>query len=443
MKKLNSVLILFSFILVIAAAVLSSCAPASVVITYDANGGVFSNGTDELVLEKPNGAHLVEPVSPIKTGHFFVGWSTTVDGKNPWDFSENVLRVKTTLYAVWEAVEAKVTAAVGGEIDASTITLSVGVDKDSLSLSDIISVSKGASWTLSRDTLGNEVMNNKIAGGLTTGENTFYLTVTAKDSVASATYTLKIVRESSVSVTLNPLEGTLSDTESSIPYNSSYTLPVPVREGHTFLGWLLDGTPITDGEGASLAVSDITEPVELCASWEKNIYSVIASVGAANAGSVSGGGQLEYGEATTVTASANLGYRFLGWYDGENNFLSSAVSYSFSVSESVSYVAKFEVRPEMSAFTFTSTGTSCVITGLTDNTVSEILIPEIVTEIAAGALAAADDLDTVKYNGTRAKWASVAKSSSDFESLTVTCNDDQSSGGSGGGNLDNGGWTGS
>ena len=61
----------------------------------------------------------------------------------------------------------------------------------------------------------------------------------------------------------------------------------------------------------------------------KKEYTVTVSAGAG--GTVSGGGKVLDGSSCTVTARANSGYSFDGWYEGSSK-VSSSASYTFTVS---------------------------------------------------------------------------------------------------------------
>ncbi len=342
--KRSAVLVIFSIFLMLTMTAFASCGYLTVRITYDANGGSFSNGSETLVLEKSSGALLVEPVSPSKAGSIFVGWSTSEDGSSLWNFATDRPHINTTLYAVWHTAEAKLISLTDGETVDNEIRLSISLAAERLDFSDMVTVSDYASWILCRDSAGDDVISDKVLTDIPVGESTYYIVVTAKDGALSETYTLKITRENTVSVTLDASEGVLEDVdaEALIVYGENFALPVPTRTGYTFLGWILDNALITDASGASIAESDITDSVTLVASWEKELYTVTVSSEKTAAGSVSGGGQYGFGDTVAVNATANAGYRFAGWYDGNNVLVSSAPSYSFVAIGNVSLTAKFE-----------------------------------------------------------------------------------------------------
>ncbi len=103
-------------------------------------------------------------------------------------------------------------------------------------------------------------------------------------------------------------------------------------------------------------------------------------------GILSGSGEFySYQNRATLIAKPNVGYQFLGWFDGDN-LLSEDKTYSFSVEKNLNIVGKFGILPEFSFFEFMSDQVSCTITGLKDGAPLDLLIPEGVTKIGKDAL---------------------------------------------------------
>lgn len=112
-------------------------------------------------------------------------------------------------------------------------------------------------------------------------------------------------------------------------------------------------------------------------------------------GRLYGGGWHGYGETVTVTAAPYGGYAFSGWYDGET-LVSEEASYTFTMPErDVTYAARFAVRADMAPFTFTADANSCTVTGVTDPTVTELVVPDCVTDIAFNALGSCTSLTSL------------------------------------------------
>ncbi len=108
-----------------------------------------------------------------------------------------------------------------------------------------------------------------------------------------------------------------------------------------------------------------------------------------------GSGWHGYGETVTVTAEPHGGYAFSGWYDGET-LVSEEASYTFTMpGRDVTYTARFVVRADMAPFTFTAGANSCTVTGVTDPTVTQLVVPDCVTDIAFNALGSCTSLTSL------------------------------------------------
>jgi hypothetical protein len=87
----------------------------------------------------------------------------------------------------------------------------------------------------------------------------------------------------------------------------------------------------------------------------------------------------------TMNIVPPLGYEFLGW----------DFDFTKPITGDVVVKAKIELKDEMKNFKFTSTTTSCKITGLYDKTVTEIVIPDYVTSIGDWAFSSCDGLTSI------------------------------------------------
>ncbi|MBR7110759.1 MAG: leucine-rich repeat protein, partial [Clostridia bacterium] len=168
----------------------------------------------------------------------------------------------------------------------------------------------------------------------------------------------------------------------------------PTKEDYIFDGWFWDKDvwekPFTAN---SLLETPLSNDMSVYAKFT-NEYSVSLNTDNSKAGSVTGSGTYRYDKEITVTATANIGYTFLGWFDGETCVCETA-DFAFKVEKDVAYVAKFEVKEEMANFNFTSTTTTCQITGIKDKTVTEIIVPNYVTSISSGAFSGCTSLQSI------------------------------------------------
>lgn len=118
-------------------------------------------------------------------------------------------------------------------------------------------------------------------------------------------------------------------TSTNTSETTSVTLPTPNnRTGYTFDAWYLDSSfkTMAGKAGASYTPS---KSVTLIANWNVNKYTLTRT--AETGGSVSGpSGDIAFDTSCTVTATANSGYSFMGWYEG-NTLITSSTSYTFKM----------------------------------------------------------------------------------------------------------------
>ena len=79
-------------------------------------------------------------------------------------------------------------------------------------------------------------------------------------------------------------------------------------------------------------------------------YTITASAEPSNGGTVNGGGTFNFGQSCTLTASPATNYTFINWTKNGQQ-VSTNATYTFSVTESATYVAHFQTQ----SFTVTTT----------------------------------------------------------------------------------------
>ena len=120
------------------------------------------------------------------------------------------------------------------------------------------------------------------------------------------------------SISLDPNGGELADTVFEIRYDDSYVLPTPTRLGYKFDGWKGNGRLVSQS-GTSWKYTDVTS---LTAQWSIINYSITYEL---NGGTNSPNNPTSYTINTSVVFAnpAKTGYTFLGWYDSDNNLVTS------------------------------------------------------------------------------------------------------------------------
>lgn len=92
--------------------------------------------------------------------------------------------------------------------------------------------------------------------------------------------------------------------------------------------------------GASYTLT-VQEPRTFKAEFARK-YTITVSANPTAGGTVAGGGTYRGGKTCTLTATANAGYVFDGWYEGSTK-VSSDTNYSFIVSSNRTIIGKFEL----------------------------------------------------------------------------------------------------
>ncbi len=389
-----------------------------VTVTYNANGGKFSDSSEQKSSTVDKGSTLTAPETPVRSSYTFAGWSATKNAQDLWKFASDKADKNVTLYAVWVEPSASIISAEGASIDEKTmkVLMLVSPEVDSVSLSSKIVCSGDSTWKLYYDKLGQTEIPTKIAassmGELKNGDNVFYVVVTSRDGVQVNVYELVVHRSYMVNISYLSNKGTLlhqsqvytgneftasykptisgytfnhwkdsdgskvtsftpygaktlyadctankyditlnvnggeelSNNEKTVTFDKGYTLPVPKRVGHSFLGWSYSGDILTSSGGSSLAEWTMASDRTLKAEWKANTYALNLSVNNTSAGTVNGKGDYTYGTRVTMTASTNSGYTFLGWYCG-SELVSSNLSYTITKGLDETYTAKWILRP--------------------------------------------------------------------------------------------------
>ncbi len=379
----------------------------------------------------------------------FVPPSETEDGRTEGSHCElcgKVLVEQTVIPANLQGVAIKSGALT---LEGDTLTGTLSNATETFSFLNDIRVADGARYIVAHDISCSQVLNSKIAT-LELGDNTFYVLVENGNEMKLYTVTLRRRPTYTVSFVTN---GGSSVAGQQVEEGSVIDAPVILRAGYTFTGWSYDFTqPImgdlrataswkantdtpykieyyfenANGDGYTLDLaltenrSGTTDTDVIAAlktfphytrELDKSTYSgringngtlvlklyykrdrhTLSSADPAM-GTLSHSGEYKYGQSITVTATPNLGYEFLGWYSGDR-LVSDAATCQLTVEEDLT--AKFAMKSEMASFEFTSTATTCTVTGVKDRFVSELVVPDYVTYINEGAFLSCKSLVSI------------------------------------------------
>ena len=216
------------------------------------------------------------------------------------------------------------------------------------------------------------------------GSYDFTFTMTAETKV----YTAKWIKVSVVSE--DTLKGTVSELTEEYLLGDKVSVTATTNSGYTFIGWYNGDEKVADTLTYEFIMP--AEDVTYTAKWIK--VTVVSE--SASKGTVS---KLTdtylLGDKVSVTATTNSGYTFIGWYNGDEK-VADTLTYEFAMpAENVTYTAKWTLNAGMEQFTFTSSLTSLTITGVTDGSVTSLVVPSYVTAINRGAFSNCSSLESI------------------------------------------------
>lgn len=189
--------------------------------------------------------------------------------------------------------------------------------------------------------------------------------------------------------------------------SDGFTLKKPYRAGYTFEGWYTDAAftnKITEVKG-------LTTPLTVYAKWTANTYTITLNPVGGKLTDTTASVRYDSDYRLPVPPAGALGYVFAGWYDGTG---AAAVALTDDTGKSLgtwtytgdmTLYAKWDVQAEMKNFQFASTSTTCIITGVINKAITELIVPNFVTSIANGAFSGCGKLEklTIPFTGESRK----------------------------------------
>lgn len=245
--------------------------PKQYTITWNANGGTFENGQTSATTKQTYYAALEFPANnPTKENYTFGGWFTAAENGEPVSKVQYQLAEDKTFFAHWTDAskpQIKVTIDLNdGTSSTSSFTISSNNDANFAQIKDPSREGyKFLGWKLQHDGSGDPQTEN--SQGVI---NALKVAITALESgIDNYTITAQWEQETTdpsetITITLNPNGGTVTQTTVAVKKGETYLLPIPTYTGYNFLGWYTDeGTEVSPNG----TVGD-TMPTKLTAKWE-------------------------------------------------------------------------------------------------------------------------------------------------------------------------------
>ena len=275
------------------------------------------------------------------TGYTFQGWYTSpnFDPQSRVSVISSGSSGNLTLYAKF--LKYRVEAADGFTFDYKNydypaLIQTVSSSRTSIALSTTIQVSKGCTWTLSRDIEGFELIKTKNMS-LVEGHNIAYVTVWY-DEEYNVVYYLDIYRLGHRSYAYYA-DGEVYCESATVEEQTYLSAPeAPSKTGYTFNGWYAYNLPdSSEGFNPSSAVIGTTaatfpyrldENVIFYAIFTPNVYTATFDV---NGGKplASETQNVTYDSPFVPAAAKRDGYTFVGWKDDDGNVFKSLAQWKY------------------------------------------------------------------------------------------------------------------
>ena len=123
-------------------------------------------------------------------------------------------------------------------------------------------------------------------------------------------------------------------------FGQSCTLTATANEGYTFVNWTKQGIQVSTN---TIYTFTVTESATYLANFELQSFTINADANPTEGGTITGGGNYDYGQSCTLTATANEGHYFINWTEN-GDVVSTDAEYTFVVNSNRDLVANFETQ---------------------------------------------------------------------------------------------------
>ena len=310
-----------------------------------------------------------------KTGYIFAGWYETHDYGGGYKKISDQLNCTATIpaydvryVAKWSKNTAERNNPSAGRVSSLTSTYKVGDE-----LTFTATTNSGYVWTGWFDGDTKLTDNEKLV-----------VKATAQDK----TYTAKW---STIKINRNDISGgSVTNLTSTYKVGDDISCTATTNKQYVWVGWFDGDTKLTGNE--KLVVKATAQNKTYTAKWAR-----IEAIGTDDSAGKVSTTYLAYkvGDEFTSTATTNLGYTWLGWFDGDTKVSDSEKLVVKTTAQNKTYKAKWAVNEEMSDFSFESGNDWCKITGLKNKNATEIVIPNYVTNIGNEAFRGCTGLTSI------------------------------------------------
>ena len=172
-------------------------------------------------------------------------------------------------------------------------------------------------------------------GNIVSTNSRYTFTVTGNRALV-ANFTISTY---TITATADPTVGGTVTGGGTFNQGQSCTLTATPATGYNFVNWTKNGQQVSTNATYTF---NVTESATYVAHFQLQSFTISLSANPANAGTVSGDGNYDYGTSCTVTATPYQRYLFANWTEN-GTVVSTDQSYTFTVTANRNLVANFEI----------------------------------------------------------------------------------------------------
>jgi len=266
----------------------------SYLIYFHEDNDTAIDGTDTVLYGDPAAA----PADPVRTGSVFGGWFRDAGYTLPWDFSADTVYSDVDLYAQWRLEKYAVVYNIsgGGVIDGpDSVEYGVAAHVKGIPSKGYVfdHWNAGASEVSIADSSDAETEITGSAGS-----------VVVNAVFVLRTYTLEVTAQE---------HGTISERPgTAVTHGDTATVSAVADQGYHFSGWKITSgyAVLVNSFSATTGVVMDSGDASITATFEINRYRLDRI---SQHGTIDAPDSAEHGEAVTVTAVADFGYRLTQW----------------------------------------------------------------------------------------------------------------------------------
>ena len=195
----------------------------------------------------------------------------------------------------------------------------------------------GQSCTVTATANNSYTFTNWTENGTAVSNNSSYTFTVNSNRTLVANFTQ--IPSYIIMATADPVEGGVVSGGDTYEQGAVCSLSATPNPGYEFVNWTKNGTAVSSNPSFSFTVTGNASYVAHFI-VQTISFTITATADPVEGGVVSGGGNYEQGAVCSLSATPNLGFRFVNWTKN-GTVVSTNNSFSFNVLEDASYVAHF------------------------------------------------------------------------------------------------------